>query len=286
MGTTMRQVGALALGSVSFAIAVGIVLGLDRALDFNLFTLMLWGFVPAGAFATGLVAASGFYFGSVRLDARPSAWLAWAMLAVAAATQAALYYGQYALAATPDGQRVRDLVGFGPFVAFLLTQARYGLSVHGAALGEGVRVGWVGYVIAAVQFVGLAAGTLGVYALLADRAFCEACGRFTTSVRRVLAPLGSVDERPSLEGLRAAAPLSPDYFARLVAAPAAPPAVGVELELVRCPACARQALVERPMAHKDGKWSGSLEPTRTLWGEAGQDLDGALAAGGGAAPPP
>ncbi len=271
MKGTMAWFGALAVGGVSLAGTLALVLGLERAIDFNLFTLMLWGFVPAGAFATGLIAASGFYVGAVKLHVKPDARLVWSMLGLAVLAQVGLYYGRYRLATTETGAPLSEVIGFGRFVAFLLTRARYGLSVHGASIGDGITVGAAGYVIAGVQFLGLAAGTLGVWAILADKPYCDACGRYGRDTLTVFVPIAA-------RGLRAVKPLSDEYFAALREVNLNS-TDGVELCVVRCDRCGRGAIVERAKVLKNGNWEYSTaDAPRIHWAEPGVDLERSLQA--------
>jgi hypothetical protein len=273
MNSALRTFGALLIGLASFALTVLLVLGFERLTDVNLFSMMVWVVVPAGAFAIGLLAASGFYLGAVKLNARPTRFIAWSLLLIGALVQLALYGGQYWLATTPEGQPVRSLVGFGTYVAFVLTEARYGLHVHGRSLGDGVRVGALGYAIAAVQFIGLIAGSLGVYAILADKPYCDACRRFARMVGKKMIGLSRAEIGSSVERLRSHAPLSDEYFQALQSLPPGPDGA-LELEVFACPACAQQAVVERTMYAKDGKWSYLIDgpANRTVWGHPGSPV--------------
>jgi hypothetical protein len=71
MRSLFTNIGAFVVGAISFVMTIAAVLGLQRLSGFNLFSLMWWFVIPDGAFITGLLAASGYYFGAVKLNAGP-----------------------------------------------------------------------------------------------------------------------------------------------------------------------------------------------------------------------
>jgi hypothetical protein len=253
------------VASVSFALTLGLVLGLQRAVDLNLFSFMWWGFIPVGAFAVGGLAASGYYVGAVKLDVKPTRLVAGCILVVAAAFQVALYYSQYALAKTEDGQAISQLIGFPRFVGWTLSHARYGLSVNGYRPGGangGFEVGGFGYVIAAVQFLALVAAGGLVYLFLAYQLYCEVCSKYLKQTMKLQIPFAG--DMAVVTELRKTDALSRPYFDAIAQLPPGH-AAALELELSTCPKCNREALAERPMFAKDGKLSYQGDAYRTMW---------------------
>ncbi len=274
--STMRNfisnIGAFVAGTVSFALTVALVLGVQRAIDLNLFSLMWWAVIPIGAFMTGLLAASGYYVAAIKFNVKPGRSVAVGMLAVAALVQVALYYSQYSMAVTEDGQAVSALVSFPRFVGWTLSHSKYGLIVHGYRPGGpdgGLEIGFLGYVVAVLQFLALVAGGVAVYAILAEKPYCEACSKFLRTAYKAQVPFaGGMD---TVDTLRTTENASRNYFEQLRTLPQGNTAA-LELELSSCPSCAREALAERPMFIKEGKLAYQGDAYRTSWLPAGTSV--------------
>jgi len=188
MRSVFGNLGAVVVAAVSFAVTLAILWGLERSLDFDLFTLMWWGVVPVGALIVGLFAASGYYLGAVKLHVKPSTFTAVLVVGLAALVQVGWYYLHYLATHTDGGQAIGTLVGFPRFVGWMLTHARYGLGIHGRVVGEGFEVGAWGYVIAIVQLLALAAGGWVVYFILAMKPYCDPCARYASSTAKLHVP--------------------------------------------------------------------------------------------------
>jgi hypothetical protein len=276
------------LASVSFAATVALLLVVERLTGFDLFSLMWWVVVPVGAFATGLVAASGYYAGAVALDLKPGRAVAVAMPVLALLVWVALHYARYRMVTLADGQVVSGVISFPRFVGWTLSHTRYDLFVHGRGLAGngGVEVGVLGYVVALLQLGALALGGLVVYLILADKTYCERCRRFLR--RSLKLQLGFAGDLSAVTELRAEEALSRRYFERLRALPDGQTAA-LELELLACPGCAKEALVERPMLLRNGKLAYVGDAYRTSWSALGASLSselGVLAARASAGRPP
>lgn len=293
MNTFIRNLLAIGITIISFAVTVGIVVGFEWLTDVNLFSFMWWGFIPAGAFVVGLLAASGYYFGALKLNVKPGGFALASLFVLVSLVQVALYYAQYATTRTADGQPISALIEFPRFVAWTLSHARYGLSIHGYHPGgpdAGVEVGWAGYVIALVQFLGLLAGGFGVYFFLGDKPYCKTCSKYLKQTLKMHYPFAG--DLQTLTDLRQVDAPSNAYFDALAKLPAGS-AAALELELSACPQCSREALQERPMfAAKDGKLAYQGDAYRTLWNSGVSSashlaaLQSALASTPPPAPPP
>lgn len=278
MKSVAANAGALGAGLLSSALTVALITAIDRALSFNLFSLTVWFVLPIGAFATGGLAAMGYYFGAVKFNAKPTRGMALGMAVVAGLTQIALYYSRYSLDTLSDGRTVHDLVDFPTYVKFILTHVRYAMAPHGVTIGEGVELGAMGYVAAVVQFLGLLVGGLAVWAILADRPYCDVCGRYAHSTTKRECGLGGQDAQAPLAQLRAIEPLSAEYFAWLDVPDRGGTAM-LELEIFECRTCGRRAAVEHPkVIGADGKPSYVGDAYRTVWSTAGRAVGERVAA--------
>jgi len=284
----LRNLGALLVASVSLAVTAALLLLFERLTGFDLFSLMWWVVVPVGAFLTGLVAASGYYAGAVALDLKPGRMVALAMLGLAVLVAVALHYARYRMATLADGQAVSGLVSFPRFVGWTLSHTRYDLFVHGRGLAGdgGVEIGVLGYVVALLQLAALALGGLVVYLILADKTYCERCRKFLR--RSMKLRLGFAGDMAMVDELRVVEALSRPYFQRLRALPEGRTAA-LELELLSCPGCRKEALVERPMLLRNRELRYVGNAYRTSWSSSGVSLSselGPLAARAPAGRPP
>jgi hypothetical protein len=267
------NLGALAMGLVSLAVTVGLLVGLEAALDFDLFSFMLWFVVPVGAFATGLLVGFGYYLGAVKLHAKPTAAVTWAMIALGALAQVVLYYAHYWRATALDGGPVRSYVDFVHFTAWSLSHAHYGIAVYGTTHGS-VEVGWWGFGIAAIQFFALVFGSWAVALVLAEKPYCDDCGRYAADITKKVVRFSG--DMTTVDALRKLPALSDEYFDAVRALTGE--GAALELELLRCPDCRKEALVERPMfPDKDGKLGYKGDAYRTSWTAAGRSVEPQLA---------
>jgi hypothetical protein len=271
MRKLISSVAAFLIGLVSFVLTVALVLLIQKVTDFNFFTLMWWAVVPLGAFVTGVLAASGFYFGMLKLNVRPTKTTAVIMLAVAAMVQVALYYTQYAMAVGEDGRSAREFIGYLPYVNWSLTHAQYGLTLHGSQVGSSLEVGVFGYVIAFLQFLALVSGGGIVFVLLADKPYCDDCGKFLKKINQFQLPFGG--DAVAVEELRRTEVQIGRYFERLLQLPPGADKM-LELEVSGCPSCHKEHLVERLMFAKDGKYSYHIleYPNRNAWFQPGDSI--------------
>jgi hypothetical protein len=261
----LKNLGALVVAAASFALTIGFVLGLQWLVSFNLFSLMWWGVIPLGAFMTGLLAASGYYLGAVKLDLKPTWVVAVGVLVVAALVQVTLYYSQYAMARAEDGQAISEFVSFPRYVGWTLSHAKYGLIVHGYRPGGpdgGLEVGAFGYVVAVLQFLALVIGGFAIYAFLNDKPYCDPCGKYLERIMKRQLPFAG--DMSVLAELRSVEAPSEQYFERLRQLPAGNSSA-LELDLSQCPVCKKEALVERPMFMKNGKLEYEGGAYRTTW---------------------
>lgn len=276
MRSVIHGLSALVVAVVSFLLTVGIILW-GRSAGFDLFSLMLWGFIPIGALVTGLFSASGYYVGAVKFNVKPTRWIAIGMLVVAGFVQVSLYYFQYASTTIEDGRAISAFVSFPRFVGWMLTHAEYGLIVYGYRPEGSMEVGFLGYIIAVVQFLALIAGGFMIYALLADKAYCNECKRYTRKVLDKAVPFSG--DLETIELIRMKEPLSSAFFDEIEKMPAG--TLGkLELQLSRCEKCKREALTERPRRLKEDGTVSVTDPMphRTTWTAPGSSVADRVAA--------
>jgi hypothetical protein len=103
--------GVAACGLItSLLTALGITV-IQNLIGFQLFTFSIWIVAPVGAIATGMAAASGYYFGSLYFHYRPNILLLLQMVIIAGVTQILIYYLEYSTLVLDNGIKASALGG-------------------------------------------------------------------------------------------------------------------------------------------------------------------------------
>jgi hypothetical protein len=140
----------------------------------------VWFVIPVGAIACGMTAAGGFWFALRRLDRLPSVGTYLAAGLVGALSYVLIYFLAWWLWEF-QGVMVRDEVGFGEFLQYVIEHQRIRFTRSG---GEGVEVGKWGYVRFAINVVGFALGVLSMVAIGGSKSYCPRCKRYLKTVGR------------------------------------------------------------------------------------------------------
>jgi hypothetical protein len=255
-------IGSLGLALCGLLSSVVVALAdvfLERATGISVFGLTLWFVLPAGAVCAGIAAASGYYFGALYLDRRPTPMLLWQMVLVAAFAQFLIYYLSYASTGLEDGSSLSDVLSFWQYMDARLSTSR--LRRIGLLTSETITP-FTGYVffLAAIQFLGFLAGGLSVYYFLRERPYCTACNLYL----RLLATKEKFfpSSMPAFAYFNSLTKCDVQHaqFSELLNAPAneaMKPAYGahkVDAVLRGCPACKRQLLENKMWAYNGNDW--------------------------------
>lgn len=140
-------------------------------------------FVPHGAGAVGLVAASGYYFAAIIARQRPSKRLLLNMLLVGVSTFALTEYLAYQ-AVTVEGVRLADVVPFWDYYKVKVEHLQI------SSLGDGGRpsdeLGTLGYGWEAGRVLCFLFGSGLAFIYLQGKAYCESCKRYFGRRRMLL----------------------------------------------------------------------------------------------------
>lgn len=161
----------------SLLVAVVIYLLVDL-IGYPFHAQMFWFVVPIGAFLCGMVAGGGFWLALRVLDRLPTAGTFLAAGVVGVLSYVLIYFLMWVLL-NVEGVPVRERVGFGAFLQFVIEHQRIRMT-HGA--GEGFEVGKWGYVRFALSTAGFAAGVLATVAIGGGKAYCPDCKRYFRTV--------------------------------------------------------------------------------------------------------
>ncbi|MGA2635298.1 MAG: hypothetical protein ABSF16_13770 [Terracidiphilus sp.] len=137
----------------------------------------IYGFVyafvlPFGAFISGVVAASGYYFGSRLLSFRPGRGVLLNMVAVSGANFFFIYWLKYQYL-TVDGEAIRKWISYPAYLTFTLSHTSVTFDQF---TRDTVALGFWGYAYAALQIAGFAFGGYCIYKLVRSAPYCDGCG--------------------------------------------------------------------------------------------------------------
>jgi hypothetical protein len=167
-----------------------------RMLGINFFTLKKNFIVPAGAFGCGMMGASGAFLAARYFNIRPTVADAPAMMVVAAATMALIYYLDYMTLVFADGRRASDLVDFSTYVDIALTK----LNVWTGRVDEMdiSALGRWAYALVADEFLGVLAGGATIFGILLELPRCARCEAYLRKLKTKKSPKLTFDEAKGL----------------------------------------------------------------------------------------
>jgi hypothetical protein len=173
-----RRATVVAFG-LATTIAVGAALGaVELYTGFALYSFVFFFVIPVGAILAGFAAASGYYFGLTLLNDKPVGNVVVNMVLAAVSAYLAAHYVPYFVLEI-DGILVREFISFPEYLDISIRSASMSFGVRGHAIGETgeMRPLW-GYLYAALQVGGFAAGGFAVFGFLLGRPYCEGCGKY------------------------------------------------------------------------------------------------------------
>jgi hypothetical protein len=264
---TTRVAACGLITSVLTAIAVLIV---QKLVGLNLFTVMVWLIVPAGAIATGMVAASGYYFGSLYFHTRPGALLVMQMVVIACLTQWLIYYMEYLTLILDDGRRVSDYIDFGHYLDFILTKAQYRV---GRAQTKTPEMGEAGYWIALLQLGGFLVGGLCTFLFLQDKPVCPTCKKYFRPLASTAKQFSNQEDFATYYDGIYRIPLDTPLFEDAIRTKTKKEKViagtiSHTMSLVGCPECKSQVIIENVQVFNGSDWRDVRElHRRTLMPE-------------------
>ncbi len=241
--------------------AIGVLL-VQKLLGLNLFTMMIWFVVPAGAIATGMAAASGYYFGSLYFHTRPSVLLFLQMVVIAGFTQWLIYFMEYSTLILDDGRQVSDLISFSNYLDFMLTKAQYRVGRGGQT--KTPEMGEAGYWIALLQFGGFLVGGLCTFLFLKDKPVCPNCKKYFRPLASLTKQFSEKEKFITYYDGLFRIPVDTPLFASAIGAKTekvkvVQGTIGHTMSLVGCPECKDQVLVEDVQVFNGSDWKDLRE---------------------------
>lgn len=276
----LSMLGVTICGISVSVLTAWLVMVLSRAVEIDLFSVMILFVVPVGAVVTGIVAASGYYFGSLFLHVGPSWSLMIQMVAVAGGTLVLIHYLQYTSLTLDDGRRVSALISFGQYLDVVLTTAHYRIT---RAQLESGQVGGFGYVLAAIQFIGFLVAGFAMFGHLTSKPTCSQCRKYVREIHGQEKQFHSFDDLAQYHDELFTMPVDSPEFAEKARAPyTAPVAPGtwkLSMKLMGCPGCKAQLFYNEMSVWDGSEWKSTDRLTRRIAIPQGIDLRGAFGAG-------
>jgi hypothetical protein len=170
-------------GLATSLLVAGLLFWVESLTGFSLYSWSVWFIVPAGAFLSGFAAASGYYFGAMGFNQKPSKGLMVTMVLVSGLTFVVIYYlGYYFLQV--DGLFIREKVSFLRYLPIVLRGTSITVYNHGSNFSTG-ELGWGGFVFAALQILGFSVGGLAIYGWLVKQPYCDNCARYLSKIKKL-----------------------------------------------------------------------------------------------------
>lgn len=277
MKGTGRSAVVAACGLVTSIITALLVARLSQSWHVALYTLSFWIVIPVGAIATGFVASSGYYFGSIVLNRRPDLSLLLQVLVIAGLTQWLIYRFSYAHARLDDGTPVSSVLSFNDYLSLTLTSAHHVMSKYASVQVDTGALGSAGYGFAALYFIGFLLGGAILWTMLRRKPFCSDCDRFLdVQARRARIFADPKEAATHYHGLFMHKMGTPAFTEALRAEPSPGlprrGALNVVTLLYNCPTCRAQQLEQQISAYDGRRWESSRELSRRIGVPAGVNL--------------
>jgi hypothetical protein len=278
MAHILKTTSVAACGLATSLLTALLVTVIERLTTLDIFTFSVWFIIPVGAIGTGLVAASGYYFGSLYFHTRPSILLLLQMIVIAGLTQLLIYYTQYATLII-DGQRVSDFVSFGQYLDVTLTTAHYRVG-RGAQLDTG-EVGQFGYWLAVIQFIGFLVGGFVAFGHLLSHPVCSHCKKYLRVLAKSEKAFPSGEDLATYHDTLFQLPADSRDFAQMAKAEHKATGKGtwkMTMKLFGCPECKIQTIGNEVHVYNGKEWRSVNQLARKYAIPPGVDLAGVFRA--------
>jgi hypothetical protein len=276
MKGTMSSMAVVVCGLITSVATSLVVVFASKIIGIDIYTASVWGVIPIGAIFAGGFAASGYYFGCVYFNKHPDKWLLWQMLVVAALAQYLIYYVGYATLVLDDGRSVSDVISFGSYMKLTLTKSHLHV---GYVSGETPELGWLGYGMAVIYFIGFLLGALLAWGLLRIKPFCSTCNVYLRKLFKRSRSFPDSDAASSYYDHVFTHAFDSQEFAAMIkgqqkVAKPTNGAVMIDTFLHACPKCSTQLIEEKVQVHNGKSWSESVKLGRRISVPSGTNLSG------------
>ena len=180
VGRLLQDFAVAAIGAVTSLVTATILVAVERLTGFSFYTFAFWFVIPVGAILSGFAAATGYYLGARLFNHKPTKILLLNMVVISIATFFLIHFSSYYFLTVED-KPVRDYISFFDFLRIELSHASIQFGIRAHDIGEPVELGGWGYLYAALQVIGFAAGGLAVFSYLNSVPYCEKCAKYLSA---------------------------------------------------------------------------------------------------------
>lgn len=140
------------------------------ATGFDISSIALYTFIPAGTFALCALACSGFLYGSIQADYSPDQVDLPLLMIASVASIVLTYLFDYAYMTLRYPEAASQLGSFGRYVLTSITETRYTMYSRAGGVEGPLRAGEGGFLIQVVRIAGAAAVAKIVHSTMVSRA--------------------------------------------------------------------------------------------------------------------
>lgn len=170
----MKSLTVILFGVITTAMTLVLLVLVEFNYHFSLYGLSVKFFIPMGAMAAGLAAASGYYAGSRFLHYRPGPFVLATIVALSVGSLFGIYWLRYQLF-TVDGTPLSQVLTYSQYLSYSLSHSYIRFGIGAEPITGPIGVGSAGYLLAVSHIVGFAIGGIAIYAGLRKLAYCESC---------------------------------------------------------------------------------------------------------------
>ena len=181
MKATIQDIIVTIFGAISSLFTAVLLSWIERKWNLSIYSFMLWFVIPVGALGSGMVAAGGYYLGSILFHHKPQKIILLNMLAVSLGTYILIQYLDYVFLVV-DGRPASEIVSFWKYWEIATSHQSVTIISRRApamtAKLPGIELGNWGYIYALLQSIGFALGGFATYVYLASKLYCNDCSRY------------------------------------------------------------------------------------------------------------
>jgi hypothetical protein len=269
MKILLEQIGIALCGLITTIVVVFVNIRILHWIHWDLVGFS-YNLIPVGAIAGGAIAASGYYFGARYSHNRASRSLLVLMVIIAGLAFVLMYWDDY-VTLDVDGTPASKLMSFAEFIHFRVT------TTHLRIRFLDFRVGWFGYVLSLVDFVGFLSGGFVVYSFLESQKQCPSCKLYLDTLGSMEYVVESMES--ATEYLEAFAKLANGDSTALTiigessaTSRTSPGSLRISTTLLGCPVCKRQFTQQRVAVFVGKDWKDIDSLTRESEVVTGVDL--------------
>ncbi len=172
MSRSLRLIAVLAGWTVTSMACAALLVFMENTLGFSLYRFMFWFIIPAGAIASGFLAASGYYLAARLTHFRPRGSVGLLSLATSVFFYLLLTGLEFSTR-TFHGLPLSHWISYPKFVSYGLLHAH--MSTVGFVGFGSANIGFAGLFLTLFQILGFSVGLMSMAGRLKGRSYCEEC---------------------------------------------------------------------------------------------------------------